>query len=287
MIENIKEFCQIGREVICDNLQLEKCTSEEFERATNLVINEFSNYQILSLLINEKLPKEKNNIQRELLLIDNINFDFINENILDEKVSLTTPLHYITQVKKTIDKFGEKLGKRIFRWMGSKGYSLSMSNAKKINNMTPEQRKHLTNYLNKRPKGKWNWNVAIASALSSPGKLSTGGVMSKVATIKKPKSQVVDIEKSKTGKLIGGLALATMIGYGAYKIYKNYLSKAARACAGKPDKTSCMKQYKINAIKAQISKLNSDAGKCSKSKDPVKCKASIQNKINKLKSKLA
>lgn len=98
--------------------------------------------------------------------------------------------------------------------------------------------------------------------------------------------KVGEFAKSKAGKAIGGLALATVIGYGAYKIYKNYLSKAARSCAGKPDKSACMQQYKNNAIKAQITKLKADSGKCSKSKDPDKCKASIQSKILKLQSKL-
>jgi hypothetical protein len=96
-----------------------------------------------------------------------------------------------------------------------------------------------------------------------------------------------DIKKAAsttTGKIgigLGAAALAAIVAYGATKIYKNYLSKAARACDGKPDKAACMKDFKVKAAKAKIAALKSGMSKCAQSKDPAACKASIQSKINK------
>lgn len=92
---------------------------------------------------------------------------------------------------------------------------------------------------------------------------------------------------SGAGMALGGSALAALLGYGAMKLYKNYFSKAARACSGQADKAGCMAQYKANAIKAQIADLSKAASACAKSKNPEACKAALQAKINKLKAKVA
>jgi len=88
-------------------------------------------------------------------------------------------------------------------------------------------------------------------------------------------------------KYIAAAALAALAIYGAYKTYKRFFSKAAKACSGKggAERKTCIKGYKVQALKAQISDLQAAAGKCGASKDPGKCKASIGNKIQKLQSK--
>jgi len=92
--------------------------------------------------------------------------------------------------------------------------------------------------------------------------------------------------------LAAGSIVATVYALAAIKAgfmaYKRFFSQAAKACAGRSgvEKTSCMNQFKTKALQAQIKVLQSAMGGCSKSKDPVKCKAKLQNKINKIKAKM-
>ena len=93
---------------------------------------------------------------------------------------------------------------------------------------------------------------------------------------------------------VGKAAIATVVGgpaglalYGAYKIFQRYMTQAGRACRKAVDRRACRKQFKINAIKAQIAALKSGMSKCSKDKKPEKCKAKIQKKINTLSAGLA
>jgi len=98
----------------------------------------------------------------------------------------------------------------------------------------------------------------------------------------------IKVPMSNTSKGLAAAAAVALVVAGAYAIYKRYFSKAAKACKGKSgsERSVCIKKFKIDAIKAQISALNSGMGKCAKTKNPSKCKAAIQNKVAKLKAKL-
>ena len=90
---------------------------------------------------------------------------------------------------------------------------------------------------------------------------------------------------------VGGLAAATvaaLIITVSYRIYKRFLSKAARACKnlGGEAKTSCMNKYKMQSKRTHIAQLQKGRSICSKSKKPGKCTASIDKKIRKLKVQL-
>jgi hypothetical protein len=88
-----------------------------------------------------------------------------------------------------------------------------------------------------------------------------------------------------------GLAVAVYsaaIAVGALKAYKRFLSKAARTCKGKSgiEKTNCMNKFKKQAQAAKVQALQGGISKCSKTKDPAKCKVKLQGKINKEKAKM-
>ena len=71
--------------------------------------------------------------------------------------------------------------------------------------------------------------------------------------------------------VVGGIAAAALAAALAVKVYKNYLSKAARACKGKkgPDKQQCMRKAKVDAIKQKIMSLTKAQGAaCKKTKQP-------------------
>jgi len=74
-----------------------------------------------------------------------------------------------------------------------------------------------------------------------------------------------------------GAMLAKM----AYDFYQQNFSNFAKQCKGLPgkEKTICMLQAKARAKKAEASKLQSAMGKCSKAKNPEKCKSTLGNKL--------
>lgn len=93
-----------------------------------------------------------------------------------------------------------------------------------------------------------------------------------------------------TGGVYGfaAAAIAALVIAVSYKVYKRFLSKAARACkrmAG-VEKDKCMNKYREAALKMQIAELSKGVAVCNKSKKPDKCKANINSKILRLKGKL-
>lgn len=81
-IEETQEFLTIGREVICDILESEIMDQDTFEKTINFVVNEASDYQILSVLMEDKLDADK-----ETMLIENLNEFAGTTFILTEKNS--------------------------------------------------------------------------------------------------------------------------------------------------------------------------------------------------------
>jgi len=105
--------------------------------------------------------------------------------------------------------------------------------------------------------------------------------------VSKAGKAVAGFAKTSPG-IVGGAAIAALALYASYKVYKRFLSKAAKACGGRSgaEKTSCMKKFQISAYNAQIKDLQAASGGCSKSKNPGKCKMSIAKKIYKIKQKM-
>jgi len=88
--------------------------------------------------------------------------------------------------------------------------------------------------------------------------------------------------KGKGGKYAAGAAGAAVVGYGGAKLYKNYLSKAARACAGKTgeEKAKCMAKFRTEAAKVRLEYLKSSLDKCKGTGDPDLCKKMIKEQID-------
>jgi len=91
------------------------------------------------------------------------------------------------------------------------------------------------------------------------------------------------------GMAVGGAAAAALAIYAGAKIYKRFLSQAAKSCGGQSGaaKTACMSKYKKQAIMKQAAAIQSASSTCAKSKDPAKCKAAVAKKVQSLKSKAA
>jgi len=83
---------------------------------------------------------------------------------------------------------------------------------------------------------------------------------------------------------LGAVALATMLMYGAYKVYKKFFSAAARECRNLSgaEKERCIDNFKKKAKIAQKQDLMRSLVGCKKTSNPKKCEEIIKNKIKKL-----
>jgi len=178
----LEDFIYVVKEELCDVLEEQGHDSKMLKQMVNFVINEASNYQILSMFFEGILPDEISNTEKEISLNE------LAQNIIEGKFEL------------------------------------------------------------------------ISEELGTVGKAAAATV------------------------LTGGPGL---ILYGAYKVFQRYMTKAGRMCRKAIDRRACRKQYKINGIKLQINALRSGMSKCTKARNPEKCKVKIEKKISRLSATLA
>lgn len=74
----------------------------------------------------------------------------------------------------------------------------------------------------------------------------------------------------------------------AGRTYHDYLTKAARQCAGLPEKEKaiCMTRAKVYATKVEFETLQNGMKKCSQAKKPEKCKSKVIAKLQDIKRNL-
>lgn len=70
---------------------------------------------------------------------------------------------------------------------------------------------------------------------------------------------------------------------GAYKLYKQFFSKSARACKDAPDKSECMQQYRTQGVQAAINSLKRQAPNCGNDQN---CVQKIKSAISRLEGQL-
>jgi hypothetical protein len=89
------------------------------------------------------------------------------------------------------------------------------------------------------------------------------------------------MEDVAAGAAAVGIAGAAVMG--AYKIYKQFFSKAARACANAPSKDECMQSYRDHGVQAAVNNLKKQIPRCGNDQD---CAQKLQMAVQKLESKL-
>ena len=208
--------------------------------------NEATDYQIMNVIVHEIIPTEKYNIQKENQLWEQFQ-DLIYEN--------NNSLYKLIVEMGPISQYGLSSTKPFLNFLrevgDQQGYAQGL-------------------YA--------NMKSAMSSARSTLQKGTKAAGELAVDTAK----------KGATNKIVVGMAAgaaATMIAFAAAKLYQQYLSKAAQACKGKPDKVACIKRFKEKALQMRIEKLRSGMSTCGKAKNSDACKKSLQNKITKLQAK--
>jgi len=89
-------------------------------------------------------------------------------------------------------------------------------------------------------------------------------------------------------QIIGATLIVAALAYTAYKLYKRFMSKAAKSCQDKSGKmkTICMNQYQIKGLELTKKPFMTGLKGCSKSKDVQICKAKFNKKINQINKKI-
>jgi len=93
----------------------------------------------------------------------------------------------------------------------------------------------------------------------------------------------------KHGAPVAALVMATLVIIVARKVYKAYLTKAAKACKGQATpqlKNECIRKFKLDAIKAEVKQLEVGKNACSSAKNPAKCSQKVEARINKSKARI-
>ena len=84
---------------------------------------------------------------------------------------------------------------------------------------------------------------------------------------------------------VSGAAIAALLATAGYKVYKQFLSQAAKSCSqfGGDAKKQCMEKFGKKAKLAQVATLQKGLKACRKAKDPSKCSQKLTKKIYSLK----
>ena len=243
---------------------IELSSSENKDKLKDFIVNEASSYQVMSLLVDGKLPEEANDALAEKVIFSQLKEQLIfNYEIISEFVDSNLINNVIFEVDSIVDD--------------SDIESLNEAGVGDIFSWAPKQSAH-SSYK----------KITNVPDLNKPG---VEAIKSGAAAVKKFFTGETAIEKwtriagENAGK-IGGGVLAALAVYASYKIYQKFFSKAAKACKGDADKKACMSKFKAQALGMQIKEVQKGLSLCSKSKDAAKCKTVINNKIAKLRSKM-
>ena len=256
----------------------------------NFIMNEATDYEIMSLMMTGSLPNEKHNLDEEYELFDEFK-DGILENYSDFSDA------YGTEVVKSlvyevgpVSQYGISTATPVLEHLYESGAITTLLEA------DPKKPGFIKRGLAAMGRGARTAGGKVAGA----AKAGTTGAYQQI-------KQGVKDSRSKTkgatgravrkvgrgniakgvGKMLGTAAVTAAAIFAGNKIYKNYLSKAARACKGQgAEKAACMQNYRNQGIKAKIAAVNSGAAKCANTKNPEKCKAAIAKKVSALQSKL-
>jgi hypothetical protein len=255
------------------------------EAAEKYLTNEASDFQVLSLLLLGKLPPVKYSPVAEAALLSVFKEKLLrNFNQYASIIGESTLLSFIHEVdclyprlstQKPVLEFYQSISERI-----DDDTPISLPGMNRSQNLS---------------------GLSGEAELSASETLASGpGILAKLKTLISAAGEkwgewtkaFVDFAKTEagmgTGVVVGGAALAALMIYGAYKVYKNFMSKAAQACAGKKgaEKDACMNAYRKRAASAQMQTLNKVKVACKKAKDPAKCNAIVANKMQKIRAKI-
>ena len=269
---------------------------ENSETMVDFLVNEASDYEIMSLLVDGVLPDEKYDNGHEAYLFSSLKESaLMNAAVVSEAVGDGAFNDFMTKVDRVypqlstqgtmleffasqnrdvalavIFEAGETATAGILK---AKGHETLMQKAQLAPGRIADTAGEVVGKVSQAGGDALNWIQQQAGSAAEAGQ-KAGAKFSKFAT-----------EPGGAGQAIGGAALAALLAYASVKTYKRFFSKAAKACGGQSGaaKSQCMAQYKSKAKAAQAQDLSRGASACAKTKNPSACKAAVQKKIASLK----
>jgi len=141
------------------------------------------------------------------------------------------------------------------------------------------------------------WRLSLAGSNFTGTRLLTNAELEKLVSRAKEAGEIQGHDqgyisgykqaRGETLALFSTIAVVAAITAISVYVYKRLYSKAARACGDKlgEEKSECMAEYRVKALqfKAKTLAVNATAH-CKKTKSPAKCKALINQKLNKIKA---
>jgi hypothetical protein len=230
----------------------------------NFLMNEASDYEIIYMLMHEEMPAEKYNFANEIRLFSDLKEQvLVNYNTLGEYMGESVQT-FINEVDTVYPDFSSAVPVLEFQ----------LASENTLNEADPGAYLKKGRELGTTIVGKAKKGLEVLAAIKAKA-IAAAPALQKAVT-------------SQAGMAVGGAALAALALYASVKLYKRFMSKAAKSCAGQSGsaKTICMKKYQHSAIAAQIKDLGSAINVCAKSKSPEKCKIPIQKKISNLQVKM-
>ena len=312
-IESITFFSCLREALALSLDNMEGLQESEKSSLQSFILSESTDYEVMHFSITGKFPSEKYNSVNEAILVDTI-----KNELTENYIELIESGNY---TEETLDNLIESLipltenglssSTLILEHLSSTGILPLIISEKWYDKFLPKKDK-TTAKKSDIPKGISDASDAMTGQFKQAGKMKNpimgkkgspagsdtpaiikaagNATMDGDGTVKKPESAAKGaISLKKLGTAAGVTVAIAALLYGGYKTYKRFLSKAAKACSNKSgaEKTACMVAFKKNAVKAQIADLRRGLSGCSGTKNPQKCKAAINAKIQKLQSKVA
>lgn len=297
--------------------------NEDMEKYTKLaladfVMNEATDYQIMSIIVEDEYVEEKYNLIGEAELFDRYKamaIDNIGQfSSILESEDLKTLLYEIGPISQE----GLSTAVPILEFLHESGVlsekgkmSDLVSKAKEKGSDLAFDARFKGRGLKKRLDAKGNVikgkvkagaekvKGAVGSAkqkasdASFDARFKARGMKKKIGakatSMKNLGTADVKTAMGTTAGKAGAVAIAAAAIFAGVKVYQRFMSSAARSCSGKSggEKTSCMQKAKAGAIRGQISATQRGVSSCAQAKDPAKCKASVQARVQKLQGKLS
>ena len=306
------------RETLC--LLIDESNISYREELKSFIINEASDYQIVSLILDGELPLNESHYFNELVLFERIRIEVKeNKNLVCEMFGADI----FDDVIKKVDSISPKFSTRKpLLEADDNPYSIPnmLKNAGKVPvkpskyKIDPKIKDMLDSAKKAEDKYRASFDLKPKADISSTSK-----VIPNVVNKPSPPEASHDIVKKSVGLRaqitksfndlkqqatsatnaatsfvkahpteIAGVMLAVLAIYASVKIYKRFYSQAAKSCSTYKGqkKTICMKKFQLTGYKAQLMDLKKAATQCGLTKDPEKCVRTIKSKMDKLNKKI-
>ena len=280
-------FSFVTRSVLCDYVT--ESNIQNKKDLKNFILKEATDYEIMNILLLNKIPKESSNLLKETALYSILkeqmvqNCDLLVEHIGHETFNNilfnVSPLSLFDKTPENIfESFLLEAPKKKKGIKGPQTQGPDDSSMEPTSEPSPEpqqtsQAKEIGGEAANVAKSMLLYN-AVGALIGKAKDLAAKGI-----------GPVISLVQGHP--IMAGATLAAILGYAAIRAYQNHFSAAAKQCEGSDDKAECMKFAKIQALGSQINDLRKGLSACKNSKDPKGCQDSINKKIQGVEEKIS